>query len=53
MNGQLSERPARKKPAPRPARLTPDQRLVVPLEGTDDLFDRIRTVVHTLQGETP
>ena len=49
----LSERPARKKPAPRPARLTPDQRLVVPLEGTDDLFDRIRTVVHTLQGETP
>ena len=48
----VQEKPTRKQAAP-PARLTPDQRLIVPLAATDDLFARIHCVLRTLQGETP
>ena len=49
----IQEKPTRKKAVPPPARLTPDQRLIVPLAATDDLFARIHCVLRTLQGETP
>jgi transcription-repair coupling factor (superfamily II helicase) len=34
----------------KPIRLTPDQRLIVPLRSQDDLFVRIQTVLQTLKG---
>jgi transcription-repair coupling factor (superfamily II helicase) len=48
----VQQKPDRKRPL-KSIRLTPDQRLIVPLFPQDDLFGRIQALVHSLQGPTP
>lgn len=48
----VQQKSDRRKPG-KTIRLTPDQRLIVPLAAQDDLFDRIQLIVHSLQGTTP
>ncbi len=48
----VQQKPERKKPF-QSIRLTPDQRLIVPLAAQDDLFGRIQALVHSLKGTTP
>jgi len=45
----IQQKPDKKRPA-KPVRLTPDQRLIVPLGSQDDLFVRIRDILLTLKG---
>ena len=46
----IQQKPDKKRPV-KPIRLTPDQRLIVPIGSKEDLFARIHTLLHTLRGE--
>ena len=48
----LQARPGKKKPA-RPLRMTPDQRLIVPLATSDDCWARIQDILHYFEEESP
>lgn len=45
----IQQKPDKKRPG-KMIRLTPDQRLIVPMGGTDDLFARIQAVLQALKG---
>ncbi|WP_448873084.1 transcription-repair coupling factor [Desulfobulbus propionicus] len=45
----IQEKPGRKQNKPS-IRLTPDQRLVVPCSPQEDVFGRIQSIIHSLQG---
>ena len=44
----LQKKKNRKKPTPAPIRLTPDHRLIVPLDDKENIFTQIDTVLQSL-----
>ncbi len=46
----IQQKPSKKKPASA-IRLTPDQRLIVPCTATENVFERIASIIYALQGD--